>query len=41
MIWIALSLVINFINPVLYLILSGREPVNTSIDKISFQKKDG
>ena len=39
--WIALSLVINFINPVLYLILSGREPVNTSIDKISFQKKDG
>lgn len=41
MIWIALSLVINFINPVLYIILSAREPVNTSIDKISFQKKDG
>ena len=41
MVWILLSLVINFINPVLYIILSTREPVNTSIEKISFKRKDG
>jgi hypothetical protein len=38
MLWIGLSLVVNFINPVLMLILSQREPVNTSIGASPFNK---
>lgn len=40
MIWIGLSLIINFINPILLLILSQKEPVYTSIESFPIRKKD-
>ena len=41
LIWIGLSLIINFINPILFLIIASKEPVYTSIYDFPIKKKDG